>query len=172
MVTPRTNVERSVGWTILSVLRDSTDRIVRPTSNLHHYHRFARPAALTVLELTIAVAVLAVLLATSMKMIHLVTNQQRASERRNVALQTVQAISEQIGNTPWEQLTAETANQITVPRQVASYLPGAKLAITVSDETDPVSKRVLVELTWSGPGAKRTAPVRLTSWVFPEAAQD
>ncbi|MCI0332210.1 MAG: hypothetical protein L0228_03165 [Planctomycetes bacterium] len=139
-----------------------------------HRHRCLEVSrtALTILELTIAVAVLALLLATSMKVIHLVTHQQRANERRNVALQTVQAISEQVGNTPWEQLSAETANQITVPAQVASYLPGAKLAITVSDETDPAAKRVLVELTWNGSSSQRIGPVRLTSWVFPDNTQN
>jgi prepilin-type N-terminal cleavage/methylation domain-containing protein len=129
----------------------------------------SRPG-LTLIELTIAIAVFSVLLATSMKMIFVASSQVRANERRNVALQTVQAVSEQIENMPWEQLTTEAASQIAIPELAAPYLPGAKLTATVKDETDPPAKRVLVEITWNGRGGQRSQPVRLTSWVFPDNA--
>jgi type II secretory pathway pseudopilin PulG len=141
-------------------------------SSKHRSHRqVARRRAFTVLELTVAAAVLAILFATSMRMIRVVSDEQRASERRNVALQAVQAISEQVGNVPWEQLTAESVEHITIPDQAVPHLPGAKVAIAVNEELEPAAKRVLVEITWGSGGGKRTAPVRLTSWVFPEEAQ-
>jgi hypothetical protein len=127
----------------------------------------SRPA-LTLVELTIAIAVFAVLLATSMKMIFVTSNHVRANERRNVALQTAQAVSEQIENMPWDQLTPEAASQIAIPEIAAPYLPGAKLTIVVNEDTDPPAKRVFVEITWNGHGGQRSGPVRLTSWVFPE----
>jgi prepilin-type N-terminal cleavage/methylation domain-containing protein len=127
----------------------------------------SRPG-LTLVELTIAIAVFSVLLATSMKMIFVTSNQVRANERRNVALQTIQAVSEQIENMPWDQLTAEAASQIATPELAAPYLPGAKLTVVVNEETDPPAKRVVVEITWNGHGGRRAGPVRLTSWVFPE----
>lgn len=138
-----------------------------------YYHRnvsrrlTGRPG-LTLVELTIAIAVFSVLLATSMKMIFVASGQLRANERRNVALQAVQAISEQIENMPWEQVTTEAASQVAIPELAAPYLLGAKLTVTVNEETDPPAKRVLVEITWNGRGGQRSQPVRLTSWVFPE----
>ena len=128
----------------------------------------ARRRALTVIELTVAVAVLAMLLATSMKMIRVVSDQQRASERRVLALQTAQIISEQVGNIPWEKLTAETAGQMTIPAPIAPYLPGAKVGIAVAEETEPAAKRIQVETTWNGPSGQQAGPMRLTSWVFPD----
>ena len=139
----------------------------------NHQHRKHSPRltsrpGLTLVELTIAIAVFSVLLATSMKMIFAASSQMRANERRNVALQAVQAISEQIENMPWDSLTTEAASQITIPELAAPYLPDAKLIVAVNDETDPLAKRVVVEITWKGRGGQRSQPVRLTSWVFPE----
>jgi hypothetical protein len=119
------------------------------------------------MELTIAVAVFALLLTTAMRMISVSLNQARASDRRLIALQTAQAISEQIGNIPWDSFPAEVSNQIPLPESTAMYLPGAELKVSVNDEADPIAKRVTVELNWNGTGPRRDGPVRLTSWVFP-----
>jgi len=139
---------------------------------LHHNRndsrRLTRRLGLTLVELTIAVAVFSVLLATSMKMIFVASSQMRANERRNVALQAVQAVSEQIENMAWDSLTTEAANQISIPELAKPYLPNAKLIVAVNDETDPPAKRVVVEITWNGRGGQRSQPVRLTSWIFPE----
>jgi prepilin-type N-terminal cleavage/methylation domain-containing protein len=132
--------------------------------------RAARPA-FTLMELTIAVAVFAVLLASSTKMIMVASKQARANERRLVALQTVQAITEQIGNIPWDNLPTEAEKQFPLPEAAVAHLSGAELKVTVHDEVEPVAKRIAVELTWQGNGANRAGPVRLTSWVFPENAQ-
>jgi len=142
-----------------------------PSTTHRNCHQAAWRRAVTVLELTVAVAVLAILMATAMRMVRVVSNQQRASERRTIALQTVQAISEQVANIPWGQLRAESVEQITVPEPVVPHLPGAKLAIAVNEETEPAAKRVVVEITWKSRGGERTAPMRLTSWVFPEPFQ-
>jgi hypothetical protein len=122
------------------------------------------------MELTVAVAVFAVLLATSTKMILVASNQARANERRTVAIQTVQAISEQIGNIPWDNVPTATEEQFPLPESAVAHLSGAELKVSVHDEVDPVSKRVAVELTWNGNGANRAGPVRLTSWIFPDNA--
>jgi type II secretory pathway pseudopilin PulG len=128
-------------------------------------------AAITMVELVVAIAILAVLLASSMKMIYLVTTHQRAAERRDVALEAVQAVAEQAGNIPWQQLTPEAANQLKIPAAAASFLPDAELKLTVSDETDPPARRVLVELHWNAKSSVKAAPVRMTTWVFPEPAE-
>jgi hypothetical protein len=127
-------------------------------------------AGLTVIELTISIAILAVLLATSMRMIVVASDHVRANERRVLALQAVQAVSEEIDNIPWEQLNEETAASVRIPDAVASHLPGAKFTATVSDESDPPAKRVTVEITWNIRNGQPTVPTRLTTWVFPDEA--
>jgi hypothetical protein len=129
-----------------------------------------RVRALNVMELTIAIAVLAVLLAAALKMIVSVSQQIRANDRRNVALQSLQAVAEEIENLPWNELTQQTAAQVDIPAAAARYLPDAKLSVSVADETDPTAKRIRVELTWKGRGNQAAAPVGLTIWVFPETA--
>jgi len=124
----------------------------------------------TLIELTIAVAIFAVLLTTTMKMIMAASNQVRANERRHIALQAAQAISEQIENIPWEQISTDAASQFPLPEAAVSHLPGAKLNVAVNDEKDPLAKRIAVEITWNGRSAERAGPVRLTSWAFPDSA--
>jgi hypothetical protein len=128
----------------------------------------AQFAGLTVIELTISIAILAVLLATSMRMIVVASEHVRANDRRVLALQAVQAVSEEIDNIPWEQLNDATAAGIPIPDAIASRLPGAKFTAKIADESDPPAKRVAVEITWNTRTGQPAAPARLTTWVFPD----
>jgi hypothetical protein len=119
-------------------------------------------------ELTIAIAAFGILLATSMKMVVLLSHQSRADEQRHVAIQSVQAVLEQVENIPWEQLTVDAAKRVPIPEVAASRLEGAKLNLDVTDEPSLSAKRVVAELDWNGPGGERTKPIRLVAWVFPE----
>ena len=127
------------------------------------------PRAFTVLEVTVAAAMLAMLLASAMQMVHVVTVHQRSAVRRMVALQAIQSMSDQIANIPWEKLTTTSATQVGIPKPLEPYLPGAALKITLQDDAAPVnSKRLQVELGWSGRGGQPVAPVRLTTWIYPD----
>ena len=128
-----------------------------------------RRIAFTLVELTLATALLAALLATSLQMLHALSDHKRSTVRRAIAMQAVQAMSEQIGNLPWDQLTTESAQHFELLPDFESRLPGAKVAIAVAEEPMPVaSKRITVALTWTGAKGEIGAPVRLTSWVFPD----
>jgi type II secretory pathway pseudopilin PulG len=128
--------------------------------------------AFTLLEVTIAAGMLAVLLTTSVQMLRALSIHQRASERRAVALEAVQAVADQVANIPWDQLTAESAKKVTIPKQLAGYLPGAKLTVSLDEEPTPTaSRRVHIDVTWNGADGQPVAPVRLTSWVFPERSR-
>lgn len=140
---------------------------IKSSGNLNLHRRCHR--AFTLLEVIIAAGMLAVLLTTSVRMLRALSIYQRGSERRATALEAVQAVSDQIANTPWDQLTAESAKKATIPKQLDNFLPGAKLSASLEDEPTPTaSRRIHVELTWNGPDGQSSAPVRLTSWVFPE----
>jgi prepilin-type N-terminal cleavage/methylation domain-containing protein len=129
-----------------------------------------RRSAFSLLEVIVAAAILAVILTVAARMLNALGNQQQASQRRALALQTVQALAEQLGNLPWDELTPEAANRTNVPAVSQTHLPGAKLSIAVHEEQEPLSaKRVTVALTWNGPNGQPSGPVRLTTWVFHDA---
>jgi hypothetical protein len=131
-----------------------------------------RRRAFTLIEVVIAAGMLAMLLTTSVHMLRALSLHQRASERREVALEAVQAVADQIANIPWDKLTAESAEKVTIPKPLDGYLPGAKLSVSVDEIAAPAaSRRVHVDLTWNGADGQPVAPVRLTNWVFPERAR-
>lgn len=134
-------------------------------------HRLCRgcstPRAMSLLEIIIATALLAALMTVSVQMIRALGGQQRSVEQRALAVRTVQALVEQISNTPWEGLTADSVNQVAAPEVVNDHLPNPKLMIRLDVEQEPIAaKRVTVELQWSGPKGEPIAPARLTTWVF------
>jgi prepilin-type N-terminal cleavage/methylation domain-containing protein len=131
-----------------------------------------RRRGFTLIEVAAAAAMLAALLLVAAQMLHALSNYQQTIRQRAVALQAVQAVSEQAGNIPWDQLTAESARQLKIPSQLEKYLRGSRLNVVVEDEsTATPSKRILVELTWSSSNGRDAAPVRLTSWAFPPPKQ-
>lgn len=124
---------------------------------------------MSLLEITIAVAILTALMTVSVQMIRALGGQQRSVERRALAIRTVQALVEQIGNTPWEELTTESIERVEIPAIVASHLPNPKLTIELDEEQEPIAaKRVKVELQWNGPSGQPVGPAQLTTWVFPD----
>jgi len=141
--------------------------LIRPKST--------RPAARvgsTLLEVVMAAGMLAMLLAVTVQMLRATTNGQRAAERRVIALQAVRAVADEVANTPWDQLTAESAKQVKIPEPLQAHLPGSALTVAVDEEPAPVTaKRIHVELAWKTAEGKPGAPVRLTSWALPEAKQ-
>jgi hypothetical protein len=127
---------------------------------------------MSLLEITLAAGLLGVLMTVSVQMLRVMGDRQRAAERRATALQAAQALAEQLENRPWDQLTANAADEISIPEVVARHLPGAKLSVTVTEESEPVvAKRVQLELQWNGPRGQPVAPIRLTTWSFPDSGR-
>ena len=125
-----------------------------------------KQSAFTLLELSAAAAITALLLAASLQMLQALTAYERAAERRAYAQQAISAVAEQVAATPWDKLSAD-APAFGIPQPLQRYLPGAKLAVALSEETSPVAKRIMLELTWSDPRGREIKPERLTAWAFP-----
>jgi type II secretory pathway pseudopilin PulG len=129
-----------------------------------------RRPGMSLLEIMLAAGLLGILMTVSVQMMRVMGDRQRAAERRAAALQTAQALAEMLGNRPWDELTDSAAEKIEIPESMRSHLPGATLSVTVNEESDPIAaKRVMLELRWKNPRGQSPAPVRLTTWVFPEA---
>src|SRR5690242_6981587 len=125
--------------------------------------RARRLCAFTLLEVIIAAALLAMLLIASVQMLRALSASQRASERRMVALEAVQAVSDQIANNPWDELSTKTAEKVSIPEPLNDFLHGVMLSASVDEATNPNSKRIRVEVTWNGPDGA-VAPVQMTTW--------
>jgi hypothetical protein len=140
--------------------------LINPGTSRHR----ARCRGLSILEVTLAAALFSMLVATSLQMMRVVSNRHLASERRDYALQAAQAISEQVVNIPWDELTTDAVEQITVPPAIAERLPAVKLSIELADEPEPTAKRARVEVSWQNP-ARQMSSLSLTSWSFPDLPQ-
>jgi hypothetical protein len=123
------------------------------------------------LEVSVAAAMLAALLATSVQAVALLRAQQQSAEHRALAVDAVQNLLEQFENLPWEQATAAGADRLSLPDSVGQYLHAAKIAVTVVDESEPITaRRATVELAWQANAGRPAIAVRMTTWIFPESA--
>jgi prepilin-type N-terminal cleavage/methylation domain-containing protein len=124
--------------------------------------------ALTLIELIAAASILAVLLASAVQVIRVLDKHRQSTERRALALQTTQALLEELSNLPFEQLTPEAAAKLAIPAAVKPYLGNATVAARVDDDLEPIAaKRVSVAIVWST-AAGPAPPTKLTTWVYPE----
>jgi prepilin-type N-terminal cleavage/methylation domain-containing protein len=128
----------------------------------------SKRSGFTILELIVSIGLLAILMTTSIQMLRLASRQQRAMERRAAELQTVQAVAELAGNLPWDQITPAVVKQIQIPDRAKPFLPDGKLNIEMADETDPIARRISLELGPSSSTGKPGGITRLTTWVFPD----
>jgi prepilin-type N-terminal cleavage/methylation domain-containing protein len=136
----------------------------------HSIVHVVRRRGFTLLEVTVAAAMLAMLMGASLQMLRVVSVRQRAADRRTIALEAIQAVSDQVANIPWDNLSIESARRVTIPQPLQTYLPGAILSLSLDDEAAPVpSRRMHVELTWNAPDGQPVAPANLTSWIFPDS---
>jgi prepilin-type N-terminal cleavage/methylation domain-containing protein len=127
----------------------------------------------TLLEVTVAAAVLVVLASMCVQVYGAMAVQRRSLARRALAVQTVQNHLEHIDSLPWDEVSDETASAITLPEHLLTQLPGANIAADVTTEAGPVaSKRVSIELSWTGHNGQPARPVRLMLWVFPSDRAD
>jgi hypothetical protein len=119
------------------------------------------------IEVIVACGLAAVLLTVCVQVLTLMAVERRGVERRAIGLQEAANLVEQASAIPFEQLTKEKLNAMSIDSALATLLPDGKAYFSVEEEWEPLpSKRVSVELSWLGAGRRREAPVRLTTWVF------
>jgi len=122
--------------------------------------------ALSVLELLVAMVLLATLLAVSLQLIAALAQQRRALDRRQQALREAANCMERIAARPWDELTPERLTATRLSPEAQQSLPGAALAIDVVPAADPEGKRIVVSVAWQEGDAQPERSVRLVAWRY------
>ncbi|MSR57204.1 MAG: prepilin-type N-terminal cleavage/methylation domain-containing protein [Planctomycetaceae bacterium] len=133
--------------------------------------RPVHPSGFTLVELTIAAVLLAVVMATAIPTVAWIVRQRQASARQQAAVLGVGNLMERLAAIPWDEISPQRAGQFTLPKSLARQLPDSSLKITVfTDPDEPQAKRLSIVLTWGESSAgTQSAPVRLTAWVYKPA---
>ena len=131
----------------------------------------------TLLEVSVAGVLLAVLMAAAVQMLGWVAAERRALERRQWAMQEAANVMERITARPWESLSPDpdpdpdresgSLASVELSSHARDVLPEAELHVTVADEPEqPDAKRLVVVVRWQRRPGEPAAQVRLTSWVY------
>jgi len=124
-----------------------------------------RRRGFTFLEVVVATAMLAVLLATAGQLVVLVNRHARTAEHQATALRTAENCLEEITNRPWDEINEDSVAAIGLPANIRQSWPKAALTGTVKTSSEPLeAKQVSIRLTLN-PDA-RAPQVKLTAWVY------
>jgi type II secretory pathway pseudopilin PulG len=119
----------------------------------------------TLLEVVIAVGLLAAAMSLSLQVLTLVAAARRSYQRRLVATEEAANCLERLRLLPSSELNNELAGQMQLPAEALNQLPGGELQVRISDHARPVSgKRIAVQVRWRHRSGEYEAPVRLTAW--------
>jgi len=126
----------------------------------------------TLVELSIAVAILGIAAVSLVQFIGVSARQRRLSHQRQIALQELANESERVALTAWDEVTADKLTTWQALETLSVALPSAVCSAVVSDETGPpVSRRVRLSISWQDSTGQELTPVELTLWKFPPEGQ-
>jgi Tfp pilus assembly protein PilE len=117
------------------------------------------------LELMVAGALLAVVVAAAVPTLGSIVRQRTFNQQRQAAILEVGNLMERLRLLDFDELTPERAAQIKLSQSLEAQLAEPRLTVTVDAEND-AAKRVLIQLAWqTGPG-RAAPPVRLAAWNY------
>lgn len=127
----------------------------------------SRRSGVTLLETVVTLTLVVVLLSLIAPVTRWSNAQRRASDRRELAIQTAANVLERLSARDWNEITPAAADAVALPADAAAQLPEATLTIAVTPaETDPPAKRITVAIGWNNRAGRRVAPATLTAYVF------
>jgi prepilin-type N-terminal cleavage/methylation domain-containing protein len=126
-----------------------------------------RRRGMSLVELTVAVLVLAVMVSVCMRFLRALADQRRGLQNRRVAVEEVANVMERLGARPWEDLTPEAIGQVPLSAEAQRAIPGGKLEVDVLRPAgDEGAKRVTVVLRWPTGPEQADRSVRLVAWRY------
>lgn len=124
-----------------------------------------RRSGFTFLEVVIATAMLAVLLAMAGQLVVLVKRHARTAEQQATAWRTAENCLEKITILPWDEIDDEKIAAMQLPKSVRQSWPQATLSGSVELSSEPLeAKQVSLRLSLNPDS--RAPLVKLTTWVY------
>jgi prepilin-type N-terminal cleavage/methylation domain-containing protein len=130
--------------------------------NAFHHRR-----AVTLIEVTVATVLIAVLATVILQSQVLRIRLQRAMHWRELATIEAGNLMERMTALPWGELNQERLAALTLSDDFRQAVPKAALHVALDPAAEqPEGRRINIEIDWPGPVAEMVRPVRLTSWVY------
>lgn len=123
------------------------------------------------IEVSIAAGLVAVAMIAVAQLLAVAARQDRALEQRQLAAQEAANSLEQILARPWDELTPEWLQNLSLSSESRRLLPDGRLVCemeTVAEE--PSSKRIVATVSWQVNADQRNQ-LQLTAWRFRSGAK-
>jgi prepilin-type N-terminal cleavage/methylation domain-containing protein len=138
-------------------------------------HRTNHRNGMTVLEVTIALAVLAMGLVLTAEVLTACARQRLAVDQQLLAQFEASNVLEHVASLRYEEVTSDAVQSIQPSSQLLAALPEAKVSVAVNEsdgsnpsDADLPHKHIAVEVSWpTSDGLLQK--VRLTAWKYPAA---
>ena len=119
------------------------------------------------LEMAVAVLMVGLLLAISIKLFGWSVRERQLVDRRAAALIEAGNLLDELTNRPWDDITEPFLQSVPLSAEAAELLPNAKLEITLRQpEDDSTAKQIGVSIVWQGNRGVQEGSVKLTAWKF------
>jgi hypothetical protein len=118
-------------------------------------------------ELTVAVTLLAVAIAVWVEVLAVAASQRRAAAERQLATQEAGNLMERLAAMPWADLRPESVPSLPLSPE-GKRLPGVQSAIELTRvDGPPKAVRLVVSLRWEDRNGRLLPPLRLVAWRYP-----
>lgn len=119
------------------------------------------------IEVFVAMFILASLITAVAKVTILAAHQRRAAERRQLAFSETANLMERAAASPWKETTTKIFSDFKLSTNLQQQLPWATLKIVVNEVPQPLpAKRITIEVFWKNRAGVQVEPVRLVSWKY------
>jgi prepilin-type N-terminal cleavage/methylation domain-containing protein len=120
-------------------------------------HSFRTRPGFTLVEATVALAIVAVLAAIVAQAMVWSLRERTRSMSHHAALELAANVLEDARAQPWDRLDKAWADRPTVPSEMAALLPEGKIIVTVEPAPAlPSTRRVTVEVRWESGSVRLT----------------
>ena len=124
------------------------------------------------LEVSLAVMLLAVALVAVAQLLAVAARQRRETRWRTVATREVANITEQVMALPWNQTSTENFSTVAL-HDTTQTLLDATLEVEVTDVTEPrEAKRIRISLAYRNTADLPVEPITLVAWKFAPGGAD
>lgn len=146
------------------------------TRSLRRHCRRTRPPrrtpGMTLLEVGVALVVVAASAAAVVQLINVASLQRRTNRQRQVAYMELANQAERLALLPWSDLVPERLASWTPSEVLLAEVPTAQCSIAVGSVEDSLpTRRIDLSVSWNLTTGQPASPARLTLWKHHPVAQ-